>query len=182
MIELIKDSFLHFDLLGFKESDIIQINEMLFETNEFGKFRLKEGGYGFLSDKMGMYKDINELYIDNPIVKPNLKGLKLIKIDFKFISYLKYSSKSKLTENYFNEFVFLIEESYSLLNGFLLEKGYDIRFENPLVGNVRYELHAHKAQFLVREITIKSFNCSIHIVDLRFSKVIVYIILCLFIH
>ena len=153
MIELIKDCFLHFDLLGFKESDIIQINEMLFETNEFGKFRLKEGGYGFLSDKMGMYTDINELYIDNPIVKPNLKGLKLIRIDFKFISYMKYSSKSKLTENYFNEFVFLIEESYSLLNGFLNEKGYDIRFENPLVGikhdDCIHTIRRNKFEFLV---------------------------------
>jgi hypothetical protein len=157
MIELIKDSFLHFDLLGFKESDIVQFNEMLFETNEFGRFRIKEGCYEFLSNKMGMYSDIDELYIDNLVVKPNLKGLKLIRIDFKFISYLKYSNKSKLTENYFNEFVFLIEESYSLLNGFLNEKGYDIRFENPLVGikpdDCIHTIRRNKFEFLVEYST-----------------------------
>lgn len=133
MIELIKECFIHFDLLGFKESDIIQINEMVFETNEFGRFKSKVGGYEFLSDKMGIYSDIDKLYIDNPIVKPNMKGLKLIRIDFKFISYMKSSSKSELIENYFNQFVSQLEDSYSTLNDLLLDKGFDIRFENPLV-------------------------------------------------
>lgn len=45
MIELFKDFFLHFDLIGFKESDSIQFNEKVFETNEFVRFKLKESGY-----------------------------------------------------------------------------------------------------------------------------------------
>lgn len=54
MIELFKDFFRHFDLIVFKESDIIQFNEMVFETNEFGRFKLKEGGYNFTNDTVGM--------------------------------------------------------------------------------------------------------------------------------
>ncbi|MFT7334890.1 MAG: hypothetical protein ACI9M1_000785 [Porticoccaceae bacterium] len=41
MIELFKDFFLHFDLIGFKQSDSTQFNAMVFETTEFGRFKLK---------------------------------------------------------------------------------------------------------------------------------------------
>lgn len=40
MIELFKDFFHHFDLIGFTESEIIQLNEMVFETNEFVRFKV----------------------------------------------------------------------------------------------------------------------------------------------
>lgn len=56
MIELFKDFFLHFDLIGFKESDIIQYNEMVFETNEFVRFKLEKGGYNSISAMVGMVK------------------------------------------------------------------------------------------------------------------------------
>lgn len=135
MIELIKECFIHFTLLDVKSDDMISFESRLFDVNEFGRLKLGTGDYDFIKDKSSMYSDFENLYKDNTIIKPNLKGLELLKVNFVFNSAFDYSKKNnkEVISKYFSDFMYHLDEAIKMLNDLLIEKGYDIRFSNPLV-------------------------------------------------
>jgi hypothetical protein len=83
-----------------------------------------------------MYSDFENLYQDNAIVKPNQKVLELLKVNFAFNSTFDYSKKNnkEVISKYFSDFMYHLDEAICMLNDLLVEKSYDIKFSNPLVG------------------------------------------------
>lgn len=133
--DLIKECFIHFTLLDIKSDDMISFESRLFDVNEFGRLRLGFGDYDFIKDKFSMYSDFENLYKDNLIIKPNQNGVELLKIIFVFNSTLDYSKKNnKELITRFSDFMYHLDEAINMLNDLLVEKGYDIKFSNPLVG------------------------------------------------
>jgi hypothetical protein len=97
--------------------------------------------FDFVKDKSSMYNDFENLYKDNSIIKTNQKGVELLKVNFVFNSTLSYSKnkKNELISKFFDKedgknFMYLLDEAFKMLNDLLIEKGYDIKFSNPLVG------------------------------------------------
>jgi len=132
--DLIKECFIHFTLLDFKSDDMIAFESRLFDTNEFGRLKLGTGDYDFIKDKSSMYSDFENLYKDNTIIKPNQKGLELLKVNFVFNSTFDYSKKNnkEVISKYFDDFMNHLNEAICMLNDLLIETGYNIKFTNPL--------------------------------------------------
>jgi hypothetical protein len=61
-----------------------------------------------------MYSDFENIYKDNVIVKPNQKGLELLKVNFVFNSTFDYSKKKnkEVILKYFNDFMNHLEEAF----------------------------------------------------------------------
>ena len=133
--DLIKECFIHFTLLDIKSDDMISFESRLFDINEFGRLKLGIGDYDFIKDKSSMYSDFENLYKDNSIIKPNQNGVELLKVNFVFNSTLDFSkmSNKELISKYFSDFMYHLDEAINMLNDLLIEKGYDVKFINPLV-------------------------------------------------
>jgi hypothetical protein len=166
--ELIKECFIHFTLLDFKSDNMISFESRIFDTNEFGRLKLVTGDYDFIKDKSSMYSDFENLYKDNTIIKPNQKGLELLKVNFVFNSTFDYSKKNnkEVISKYFSDFIYHLDEAIFMLNDLLIEKGYDIKFTNPL-SDLKPENCIHlkdkkKIEFLVKYSTFVFGNKTIN--------------------